>query len=272
MSNPPAPINAASVAERLFAGAPGRFRAVVEATEPGLIAGTEFLDPATVQAPCGQWRLLVSEGATVAPGTALIEVIGTATEIGIAEDYVLGGIGFASGVATRASALKRTAPAGLSIACGGWKKLPVALKPLLRAGLKAAGILPRLVDGDFVYIGKNGVTMLGGVAAAIDAGRATGHGPVAVQVKSVAEAEFAARHGAGIIMVDTGQLQDLADVHAMLTEQGWRDKLRLAFGGGVRVEDLVPARKAGADAVDIGRAILDAPLLDLRLSVIGAAD
>lgn len=73
-------------------------------------------------------------------------------------------------------------------------------------------------------------------------------------------------------MDETGQLQDLADVHAMLTEQGWRDKLRLAFGGGVRGEDFAPARRAGADTVDIGRAILDEPLFDPRLSVTGAAD
>jgi len=139
---------------------------------------------------------------------------------------------------------------------------------LLRAGLAVSGILPRLVDGNFVYVGKNAVIMLGGVDAAIKAGVAVGHGPVAVQVKSVAEAVSSVRTGAGIIMVDTADLADLADVHAELTRLGLRRDVQLAFGGGVRLQDLVPAAEAGADAVDVGRAILDAPLLDLRLRVV----
>jgi nicotinate-nucleotide pyrophosphorylase (carboxylating) len=119
-----------------------------------------------------------------------------------------------------------------------------------------------------VYVGKNAVIMLGGVDQAIKAGVAVNHGPVAVQVKSVAEAVSSVRTGAGIIMVDTADLTDLADVHAELTRLGLRQTVRLAFGGGVRLQDLEPAVNAGADAVDVGRAILDAPLLDLRMRVV----
>lgn len=259
---------APTIAAQLFAGIDGQFEAVVEATEPGLVAGTQFVVPAASPANCGHWRLLVDEGQAVAAGQPLVSVIGTATELGIAEDYVLGALGFASGIATRAAQFRAAAPAGLSIACGGWKKLPPALKPMLRAGLAAAGILPRLVDGDFIYVSKNAVTMLGGVDKAVAAGRAIGHGPVAIQVRNVDEALFAVRAGAGVIMVDTGRLKDLADVHAALLTQGLRANLRLAFGGGVRIDDLVPAAAAGADAVDVGRAILDAPLLDLRMRLV----
>ena len=259
--------SAADIAGQLLAGAPGLFRAVVEACEPGVIAGTGFVDPAALLGEGGSWRLLVAEGAVVMEGQPLIELIGEATRLGIAEDHVLGPLGFASGIATRAKAFRDAAPAGLSIACGGWKKLPVALKPLLRAGLAVAGILPRLVDGDFVYVGKNAVIMLGGVDHAIKAGVAVGHGPVAVQVKSVEEAVSAVRTGAGIVMVDTSSLADLAEVHAELSRLGLRQAVRLAFGGGVCMEDLGPAAEAGADAVDVGRAILDAPLLDLRMRV-----
>jgi nicotinate-nucleotide pyrophosphorylase (carboxylating) len=258
---------AADIAGRLLGGAAGRFRAVVEACEPGIIAGTGFVDPAATLGECGSWRLLVAEGTSVAAGQPLIELIGEAARLGIAEDHVLGPLGFASGIATRAKTFRDAAPAGLSIACGGWKKLPLALKPLLRAGLAVSGILPRLVEGDFVYVGKNAVIMLGGVNQAIAAGRAAGHGPVAVQVKSVDEAVSAVRAGAGIIMVDTARLADLAQVHAALTQLGLRQSVRLAFGGGVGLRDLAPAAAAGADAVDVGRAILDAPLLDLRMRV-----
>lgn len=263
---------AADIAGSLLGGATGRYRAVVEACEPGTIAGTGFVDPATSLGEGGSWRLLVAEGEAVKAGQPLVELIGMAPRLGIAEDHVLGPLGFASGIATRARVFRQAAPAGLSIACGGWKKLPSALKPLLRAGLAVSGILPRLVDGDFVYVAKNAVIMLGGVDQAIAAGVAVGHGPVAVQVKSVAEAVSAVTTGAGIIMVDTADLNDLADVHAELTRLGLRSRVRLAFGGGVRLQDLEPAAAAGADAVDVGRAILDAPLLDLRMRVCSKVD
>jgi nicotinate-nucleotide pyrophosphorylase (carboxylating) len=262
-------VGAVDIAQRLFADVSGQYRALVETTEAGVIAGLGFVAPSSAPASAGQWRLLVEEGTPVAAGTALVEVVGAAHELGVAEDYVLGPLGFASGIATRASAFRAAAPAGLSLACGGWKKLPAALKPLLRAGLAAAGLLPRLVDGDFVYMSKNAVTLLGGVEPAIRAGIAVDHGPVAVQVKSVEEAMFAYRAGGRIIMVDTGVIADLAAVNAALLEMGHRDAVHLAFGGGVRLEDLTAVRAAGADAADIGRAILDAPLLDLRMTISG---
>jgi nicotinate-nucleotide pyrophosphorylase (carboxylating) len=256
---------------KLFRKVGGVHRAVVEATEVGIVAGLGFIAPSMAPAPAGRWTIAASEGQRVAAGTVLVEIIGTAAELGIAEDYVLGPIGFASGIATRAAAVKAAAPDGLSIACGGWKKLPASLKPLLRAGLAATGLLPRLVPGDFVYMSKNAVMLLGGVEAAIRAGVEVGHGPVAVQVRNVQEALFAVRAGAGVIMVDTGVLADLGEVHQALLAEGARDRVTLAFGGGVRIEDLATARALGAQAVDIGRRILDAPLLDLRLKITGPA-
>jgi len=259
------------IAARLFRDVAGEWEAVVEATEPGIIAGTAFVDAATAPARAGRWQLLVEEGASVIAGQPIAAVRGTAAALGVAEDYILGPIGFASGIAARARAIRDAAPAGLSIACGGWKKLPVALKPLLRAGLAVADVLPRLVSGDFVYLGKNGVVLLGGVDRAIAAGIGVNHGPVAIQVKSVEEALFAVRCGAGIIMVDTGRMDDLADVDRALRSGGWRDRVRLAFAGGVRPEDLTEVHLLGADAVDMGRAILDAPLLDLRMRVLAGS-
>lgn len=269
MTSITAPKTAIDIASSLFGHINGTCTADVLTTESGTVAGMEFLDPALAPAPAGQWQLLVSNGDTVRAGERLLTLTGTATELGVAEDYVMGNLGFASGIATRAKAIKELCPADLQIACGGWKKLPAALKPLLRSALSSTGVLPRLVAGDFIYLSKNAVTLLGDVGSAIDAGRAINHGPVAVQVKSVKEAEFAVECGAGIIMVDTGRIKDLEDVHALLNMSGCRNNLTLAFGGGVKPEELEQVRAAGADTVDIGRAILDAPLLDLRMQITG---
>jgi nicotinate-nucleotide pyrophosphorylase (carboxylating) len=69
-------------------------------------------------------------------------------------------------------------------------------------------------------------------------------------------------------MIDTGALSDLRETDAALRSRGLRDRVLVAFGGGVRCDDLADVAGAGAQIVDMGRAVLDAPLWDLRLEVI----
>lgn len=268
MSSVGSPSLMPSLTRQLLADIPGRYRASVITTQAGIVAGTQFVDPSVASEPVGQWRVTVKDGQRVAAGDVLIEIIGTASELAVAEDYAVGQLGFASGIATRAKQFVDACPAGMSIACGGWKKLPPALKPLLRAGLAAVGVLPRLVQQDFIYVNKNAVRLHGGVVPAVAAARRLQHGPVVIQVKNAEEALTAVRAGAGIIMVDTAVIDDLSAVNAALIQAQLRAGITLAFGGGVGLADLLPAHAAGADAVDVGRSILDAPLLDLRLEVL----
>ncbi len=103
---------------------------------------------------------------------------------------------------------------------------------------------------------KNAVILLGDVGAGIRAGIAVDHWPVAIQVKNVEEALFAAENGAGIIMVDTGQLNVLETIHHALSTAGLRSGVTLAFGGGVRLKDLYEAQHLGAQAVDVGHRLV----------------
>jgi nicotinate-nucleotide pyrophosphorylase (carboxylating) len=255
------------ITTELLAGVPGSFHAAVVAAEPGCVAGLGLLDPASAPVPVGRWHVLRRDGDELSPGEPIVEIDGSATELAAAEDFVVGNLGFTSGVANRARQIVAAAPPGLAIACGGWKKLPAALKPALRAGLAVADVRPRLMDGDFVYIPKNTVTLLGGLAAAVQAGCRLNHGPVAVQVTNVTGALLAVRTGAGAVMVDTGTMDVLAAVDDVLRSEGVREDVTIGFGGGVTPEFLTAAYAAGADVVDVGRAILDAPLWDLRVEV-----
>jgi nicotinate-nucleotide pyrophosphorylase (carboxylating) len=256
------------ITEELLAGVRGTRRALVTAAEPGVVAGIGLLDPSVAPDPAGRWRALRSDGDRVETGEPLVEIIGSAWELAVAEDHVLGRIGVAGGLARGGLRLRDVAPPGLRIACGGWKKLPPELKPLLRAALDVAGITHRLVDGEFVYIDKNVVVLLGGIEPAVRAGQQLDHGPVAVQVRNVAESLRAAAVGCQIVMVDTGSLDDLRRVDESLRAAGHRERVQLAFAGGVNETHLVAARAAGADIVDVGRAVLDAPLWDVRMDVI----
>jgi nicotinate-nucleotide pyrophosphorylase (carboxylating) len=255
------------LSDRLLGALNGRHRALVRATESGVLAGTALLAP-DAGVPAGRWTALVPDGTPVQPGQPLVDVSGSAVELAAAEDYVMGALGYASGIATRARQVAGAAPGGLRVVCGAWKKLPAALKPLLRAGLAAAGVAPRLLDGAFVYVDKNVVRLLGGIDPAVAGARSLHHGPVAVQVENAGQAVSAARGGARAVVVDTGSLADLAAADAALRVAGLRADIVLAFAGGVTTETLVGAHAAGADVVDVGRAILNAPLLDLRFEVI----
>ena len=260
LSAPPRRITA-----ELVAGLTRHYSAVVTPTEPGLVAGTALVCPPSTD-PAGQWDIVAAEGEQADAGQPLILIEGSPWEISVAEDHALGVLGFAGGIACRGAKIKAAAPGGLRIVCGGWKKLPAALKPVLRAGLDVAGLSHRLLDGDFVYVGKNQVAMFGGVADAVTAARELRNGPVSVQVVDVAQALQAVDAGAAIVMVDTGQLADLAAICVALRNRG--DDVRVAYAGGVHAGQLRQIADIGADIVDIGRAVLDAPLWDLRLEVV----
>lgn len=253
------------ITAELVAGLTGHYSAVVSPTEPGLVAGTALVRPPSSD-PAGRWDVVAVEGKRAGAGEPLICIEGSAWEISVAEDHVLGVLGFAGGIARRGVEVKAAAPAGLRVVCGGWKKLPASLKPVLRAGLDVAGLSHRLLDEDFVYVGKNQVAMLGGVVAAVTAARKLHHGPVSVQVSDVAEALEAVDAGAGVVMVDTGRLADLEAVGSALRARD-QDVL-VAYAGGVTKPQLRRIADLGADIVDIGRAVLDAPLWDLHLEVV----
>jgi nicotinate-nucleotide pyrophosphorylase (carboxylating) len=253
--------------DRLLAGARGTHKARVVAAEPGVAAGIDAAVARDWPEPVGALRALTDDGAPLATDTPLLEVTGTAATLATAEDWILGDLGVACGVATNARRVQDAAPAALRIVCGGWKKLPAAMKGAVRDGLAAAGIDPRLLPGSFLYVDKNVAALLGGVAPAVAAGRALGVGPVSMQVSGPDEARVAAASGAGVVMVDTGRIDDLAAADAALRAAGRRDAVQLAFAGGVGAEDLPAIAAAGAEIVDVGRAILDRPLLDLRFVV-----
>ena len=82
------------------------------------------------------------------------------------------------------------------------------------------------------------------------------------------EAVLAAREGAGVVMVDTGQVAHLSCVIKALTNSGQRSRVQIAFAGNIRLEDLDTIAEMDLDVLDIGYAVLDAPCLPMRFDVI----
>ena len=65
-----------------------------------------------------------------------------------------------------------------------------------------------------------------------------------------------------------GQPEDIQPVSECLHQRGLRSKVKLAFGGGVNIKSVEELKALDIDILDIGRQIVDAPILDMRLEII----
>ena len=72
-----------------------------------------------------------------------------------------------------------------------------------------------------------------------------------------------------ILFIDTGNVGDIDNVASRIRGVGRRDHVDIAFGGDIRIEDIEKLKSIDVDILDIGRAIIDAPLLDLKYEVRG---
>lgn len=261
-----------NVPEILLAGIKTRrMRAEIIANEPGILQGSELL-----AGKAGELGLAVTvhvpSGAPLSTGQKIVSLQGDPMQIVQGEDFLLGLISKASGIATAAAKAVRLA-GRIRVVSGGWKKIPRELKDTARAALTAGGAGMRILDQPFLYLDKNYLRIFGSLEEMFKAAAALPDRAVSVQIRGETapiadEAVEATRLGARIVMVDTGKVADIRVCAARLREVGLRDRTLLAFAGGVRVDDLPGLQKEDLDIVDIGRAILDAPLLDFRYDVI----
>lgn len=239
--------------------------ATVVADQAGTIAAVEAA--ASVAAEVGLTVLdVVAAGTTVSVGDVVMTVVGGPKAIALGEERLLGVLAKPSGIATAARCFVDRAGPSLRVVAGAWKKVPAAVKADTRAAIATGGAELRIRPFPFVYLDKNYVTMLGGVRAALDAADLPGHGKV-IQLRDPADACLAAACGADVVFVDTGRVADVVAAGAALRAAGLRRDVELAFAGNVGLADLDRLRRLDLDIVDVGRAIVDAPLLDLHLEV-----
>jgi len=210
--------------------------------------------------------ILVADGGGIHAGETIATLSGTPKQIAVAEESVIGVLAKFSGIAGPE----------LKVVCGAWKKMPAEIKTAVREAITHGKAAFRITDEPFLYLDKNFVRMLGGIEATLQAVAGVTDKLKVIQMKGssgdlVSEALSAVRHGADIIMVDTGRLDDFTLVDKALRDAGCRDKVRLAFAKGIRVESIGELKNRGIDILDIGVAIVDAPLLDMKLEVEGVS-
>ena len=213
-----------------------------------------------------------TDGSRIEPGATLFIGRGDAWQVARSEEQLIAIVSKASGVATASARLAAQAGARARIVCGAWKKIPVEVRADLRSAAATGGVGTRILDSAFVYLDKNTVRMLGGIGPAVRCARREPDRAVVVQLRGETaaitdEALEATAEGAEVLMVDTGEIADLARVAQLGAAGRLGSRVHVAFAGGVDPTNLDDVLDAGATIVDVGRAILDAPMLDLRLDV-----
>ncbi len=249
----------------------------VRAKKSGVFSGAESLETMAAELDLRN-VMMVPEGEVLSSGSMVFSATSDAETVAKAEEMLLGVIGKSSGVATAAAAFAHQGEkVKVKVVCGAWKKLNSALRKELRRAVMTGGVGLRMTEEPFIYLDKNYIRMFHGIAAAV--ARAKQFDPARLIVAQLrgesitiaAEANIAVAAGADILMIDTGQIGDFEMAAKAAEEGGWRTRVQLAFAGGVSVKQLAQLSDLGADIVDVGRAILDAPLLDFSLDVEGEA-
>jgi len=248
------------------------FVAEMTAAEPGLLAGTDLA--LTRGAELGfRLEALAPVGTPLGAGSRVLRLIGSAENVARAEEELLACVGKASGVATASARIMKQASGKVRVVCGAWKKVAPELRKSLRQAIAVGGVGIRLVDEPFVYLDKNYVRMFGSIKKVVQRARGVDCRIVVVQIRGdtdliAKEAREAFGAGAGVVMVDTGNLADLHAVVDSANSEGFREYVKIAFAGGVKADSLDKVIAAGADIVDVGRSVIDAPLLDFRFDVL----
>lgn len=254
----------------LFAGiSDTTVRAHVVAQEPGIVIGVEEAVNAATEVNA-LVRHHINDADPVDVGRIVLSIEGSPLAIALAEERLVGIMAKPSGIASAAARFVDRAAGSVRVVSGAWKKLPFSQKSMVRNAVAAGGVQPRIADWPFLYLDKNFVAMLGGVADTLSSAAAhpelTGYRRV-IQVTSVDDALTAARCGAQTIFVDTGRLADPSRISDALRAHGLRSGVEIAFGGGISLEDVDVLSSMDVDVIDVGRAIVDAPLLDMNLRV-----
>jgi nicotinate-nucleotide pyrophosphorylase (carboxylating) len=247
-----------------------RFSAHIVAHHDGVLSGSASLRERGEEIGVS-FSTLLSEGAQLQCGTVIADFTGLPKEMALCEESLIGLAAKYSGVASAAAKAYKAA-GRIRVVCGAWKKMPGESKQALRRAITTGGMPTRLVDQNFVYLDKNYVRMLGGIGPTLAAARSIGERVLAIQIRGETvpiadEALAAADSGADVLMVDTGRLADAREVSSALRAHGVRTQVSIAFAGGLHIKDLWQLQDEDIDIVDIGRAVIDAPLLDMSMDV-----
>jgi nicotinate-nucleotide pyrophosphorylase (carboxylating) len=238
-------------------------RTVMAARQEGVVAGLDLAALAfRLTDPAIRFKLMMADGAPVAPGATIAAIEGPARGVLSAERVALNFISRLSGIAS--------ATAKLSAAVAHTKARIVCTRkttPLLRAIEKYAvraggGANHRFGLDDAALIKDNHIAIAGGVAVAIRRVRAhVGHlVKIEVEVDTLTQLEEALGVGVDAALLDNMSLDQLREAVAMIDGRAVGEA-----SGRVTLETAPAIAETGVDLISVGWLTHSAPILDIGL-------
>ena len=240
--------------------------ATLVARRSGVIAGMDLVagtfarvDKTTV------FDALARDGETVAAGTALARVSGSARAILTAERAALNFLGHLSGIASATAAFVQAA-SGTSARITCTRKTTPGLRVLEKYAVRCGGgSNHRFGLDDAILIKDNHVAIVGGVAAAIVRARAAaGHlVKIEVEVDNLAQLAEAMSARPDVVLLDNMGLDMLREAVRLIDKRAISEA-----SGGVTIGNVKAIAETGVDYVSSGWITHSAPAMDVALDVV----
>ncbi|MDK2823532.1 MAG: hypothetical protein PWQ67_940 [Clostridia bacterium] len=249
-----------------------KYTAQITAEKEGIIAGSKYALQKLLEMGI-KVDYLLNDGEKVYPGALVVKITGNPKQITMAEEVIIGKLAKTSGIATAANYAVKLSRGKCRIASGAWKKMPIEIKEHVRDAIVTGGATTRLFEQPFVYLDKNYVRIFGNITKTLEAAqKIEGYlkviqlkgetGPISTETKEAVEAS------ADVVMIDTGKVSDAKEAIKTLYDLGVREDIKVAFAKGVQISDIPLYVEMGIDLLCIGKQIVDAPLLDMKLDIV----
>ena len=240
-------------ADARFAGVMDSREAITVAGLPLAAAFFRHLDPAC------EIEMLVQDGQSVAPGTALMRLAGNARALLTAERSALNTVQHLSGIATMTRAYV-DAMRGHATLLDTRKTIP-GLRVLEKYATRMGGATNyRMGLWDAVMIKDNHVAVAGGVGPAVARAKKAGVERIICEVDRIDQIEPAIVAGATQILLDNMTPTMLAEAVALVAGRAATEA-----SGGVRLDTIGAVAASGVDYVSVGRLMQSAPAADIGL-------
>lgn len=241
--------------------AEARFEGVMDSRDPIIVAGLPIAE-AFFRAldPSVEIERLVEEGASAAPGTALLRLRGLARAMLTAERSALNTVQHLSGIATMTRSYV-DAIAGTGATLLDTRKTLPGLRVLEKYATRMGGATNhRMGLWDAAMIKDNHVAVAGSVEAAVARAVAAGIARIIVEVDRVDQIPPALAAGATHLLLDNMAPPVLREAVALVA-----GRVPTEASGGVRLNTIRAIAETGVTFISVGRLTQSAPAADIGL-------
>ena len=216
-------------------------------------------------------KQLRKDGSNVEAHEVLLDVEGPARALLAGERTALNIVGRMVGVATQtAKAVSEAAARNPNVRVAATRKTLPGFRDLDKKAVEhGGGDTHRFRLDDCVLIKDNHLELVPSITEAVRIVRShiSFTKKIEVEVRSLAEAEEAARAGADIIMFDNMSPKMIEESLMVLREKGFRKDLIYEASGGITLENIGDYAATGVDVVSLGSLTHSVRSLDVKLEI-----